>query len=295
MTGSIANGRDPRKSYGRMHISIYPFRTYLLVLSLVMYALSTSAQNSYEPTKNGRFGISTGWSQSLLADQHASPLLYRANMANVGLIYRYHSNLIFEAAVSIAIGSNQSQRFGKRMTSVSDTPDIHGTPSSYEVELNPSLSILNAELKVRMLWKAGDLHQLGISFHARHFTTGIGAGTSYYTQLDLAPTYQYANRWNNTQLHANLSLPLVAAVVRPTFSKDAALPDITSYWWGYVKTNTRITSVHQLLNPTAQIGMSWSLANGDDIGINYTGRWMSYPLPRPIRLFEHGLALNYLF
>lgn len=295
MTGSIANGRSPRKLSGRMHPGLLPQRSYLLVLGFLLCTLSPFAQNSYEPAKGGRFGLSTGWMQSLLADQHASPLLYRANTAQVGMIYRYHSNFMFEVALSIAIGSNQSRRFGKRTTTVSDTPDIHGTPSSYEVELNPFLSMLNAELEIKMSWEMGNVHQLGVSFHARHFTTGIGGGTSYYTQLDLAPTYQYAQTLNNKRLYANLSLPLVAALVRPTFSKDAALPDVTSYWWGYVKTNTRFTSIHQLLNPSAQIGLSWSLANGDDIGINYTGRWLSYPLPRPIRLFEHGLALNYLF
>lgn len=262
---------------------------------LLFFHLPVFTQVLEVPQHTGRFGIKSGWTHLLIGDQHASPLLYQANALNIGAIYQRRSNYLMSLSFTLSIGTNQATGFGKRVATVEGTPDIYGKVPDYQIEVNPFLSLLKGDLNFKMLWELADRHQLGASFNIRHLITGIGAGTSYYTQLDLAPEYQYDHPIGKANFQAALSLPLMAAVVRPNFSKDASLPNVTSYWWGYVKTNTKITSIHRLFHPSARLGLVWQKQNGSDLGIHYTSRWMSYPLPRPIRIWEQSIAMSYFF
>ena len=269
-------------------------RSLLLGIFLWCY-LPVFAQVPKERPIQNQFGIKTGWTQMLMADQHASPLLYRAHALNIGAIFQRRSNYLLSLSFTLSIGSNQAKGFGKRTATVEETPDIYGNIPSYQIEVNPFLSLLNGDLRVKMLWAIDEHHQIGASFNARHLITGIGAGTSYYTQLDLSPEYQFHHPLGKADFQAAFSLPVVAAVVRPNFSKDASLPDVTAYWWGYVKTNTKLIALDQLFQPSARLGLVWRRQNGADLGLHYTSRWMSYPLPRPIRIWEQSIAISYFF
>ncbi|MEM8528536.1 MAG: hypothetical protein AAGG68_28115 [Bacteroidota bacterium] len=268
----------------------------LLLLAICMSScINLFAQNQEENSLQHNFGIKAGWSQGLIYDQHTSPLLYQANMANIGLSYHREADLFFEVALRMRIGSNQSKAHGKRVATIYDPADIYGNIDSYEVEANPTISMMNADLRLRLLWSLNEQHRVGASLNVNQIMAGLGAGTWHYSQLDVAPEYQFTHQTDRADFHAAFSLPIAAVVVRPNWSHDASLPDVINYWWGFVKTNTQFTSLHQFFNPSLRLGTNWHLENGHDIGLNYFTSWRSYSNPIPMRMFEQGIEVAYFF
>ncbi|MCB0644383.1 MAG: hypothetical protein KDC44_22215 [Phaeodactylibacter sp.] len=266
-------------------------------LGLLLCLLLLSSQSRLTgQTNTDRWGLQVGWTASQLLDQHASPLLYQAHTADIGLSYRHPSKVLLEVGLVLKIGTNQAKDFGQRSSYIEDPADLFGNRSGYEAVVNPWLSMLNADLQLKLLWPIGEHHHLGGVFHARHFTTGMGATTTYYTQIDLAPAYQYAQPLGqSSRLQIDARLPVAALVVRPSYSKDASLPDVLSYWWGYVQTNTRFSTFPTLFNPSARLGLYRQLPSGREIGLSYQAQWLQYPDPRPIRILDQQLALHYFF
>lgn len=271
----------------------YKRRTALLLFLGILFPNLYAQSQENTPTHN--WGIKAGWTQSLISDQHSSPLLYQADAMNIGGIYQRQDHSLFEVLLTMQIGTNQAQRHGQRSVFIDETPDIYGEVESYELKANPLLSLMIADLKIRTLWPINDYHALGVSFNARHILTGIGADTWHYTQLDIAPEYRVTYSIANLETHASFSLPILAGVVRPNYAYDPSLPNTLNYWWGYVKTGSSITSVHQLLNPRTSAGLMWHFDNGRDLGVNYFAAWTSFPNPRPLRMFENGIDVIYFF
>ncbi|MEM0993339.1 MAG: hypothetical protein AAF847_01895 [Bacteroidota bacterium] len=269
-------------------------RQLLLIFYGIIYCVVLQAQSTKAPPLQN-WGIRAGWTQTLLSDQHASPLLYQADAMNIGGIYQRQGDAFFEIALTLQVGTNQAQRHGQRIVLIEDTPDIYGEIETFELEANPFLSMLVGDLRIKTLWSLNQYHALGVSFNARHILTGVGADTWHYTQLDIAPEYSITYTIGNLEARASGSLPLLAAVVRPNYAYDPSLPNTLNYWWGYVKTGTSITSVHQLLNPRASASLLWHFKNGRDVGVSYAAAWTSFPDPRPVRVFENSIDLIYFF
>lgn len=267
----------------------------LLLIFCTSINISLFGQNQEEGTSKQNFGIQAGWSQGLIYDQHTSPLLYQANMGNIGLVYQREADLFFEVSLNLSIGSNQSKAHGKRVATIYDPADIYGNVESYEIEANPTLSMMNTNLRLRLLWPLGDQHQVGASVNVNQIMAGLGAGTWHYSQIDVAPAYQFTHSTKVADFRVAFSLPIAAVVVRPNWSHDASLPDVTNYWWGFVKTNTKLTGIPQLFNPSVRLGLERELSNGHDIGFAYSASWRSYSNPRPMRMFVQGMDLFYFF
>ena len=195
------------------------------------------------------FGLKAGWTQAFIGDQHTSPLLYHANMMNIGAIYQRQGPFFLEVALTVKIGNNQAQRFGKRTFNYENTPDIYGEIEIDEIPANPFLSILAGAFHVKTLWALNDQHQFGVSLNAKHIYTGMSLDDWHYTQLDLAPEYQFSYRLFDGDIQASLSLPILAGVVRPNYAFDPSLQDLTSYYRGYVRTGSDIVSLNKLINP----------------------------------------------
>ncbi len=272
-----------------MHKLLIPFYLFLTIPMLLLGQVAT------ELDRKGKFGIQGGWTQLLIGDQHASPLLYTADALNIGAIYRNSGAVAFELALNLKVGTNQARRFGRRIGRLEDTPDIFGNQEIDEVTVNPFFSFFAGNLRFRALWPLGDRHKVGVSFNARHIYTGLALDDWHYSQLDIAPEYQFFKRLFNGDLQVNLSLPLLAGVLRPNYAFDPSLPDVTSYLRGYLKTSSKVTSLNDLLNPRIRLGYQWYFNNGKEVGLHYHASWTSYPDPRPVRMFENGIDLTYFF
>ena len=256
---------------------------------LLMNSQGLQAQSSHQ------LSIHLGYAHTLTADRHTSPLLYQAHTATIGLRHQYQGSYLLETSLHLRIGSNQSRRYGKRIATISDPANIYGEAESYEVEANPNLSMLDGSLQVLLAWSMGRAHYLGMVLNGRHILSGMGADTWLFTQVSLGPVYQYTLATRLLTYRLRIGLPVLSYVVRPNFSRDAALPEVISYWWGYVQTNSRIAAGYKLFAPTLELGTSWPLANGDALGFTYVANWSSYPSPRPMRMLTQSLDLSYSF
>ena len=198
-------------------------------------------------------------------------------------------------ALSISIGNNQPRQLGQRTATIEYLPDIYGHVDSDEIKANPFLSMLNGNLRLKMLWPVGNHHHLGASLNTRYTYTAIGIDTWQYGQVDLSPEYLFSYPFLDGEVECSASLPLFAGVMRMNYAFDPSLPDETNYFKGYLRTGTRITSINELINPKIRAGYLWHFPNGRDLGAYYSASWLSYTDPRSVRMFENGIDVVYFF
>ncbi|MEO0340051.1 MAG: hypothetical protein AAF242_12650, partial [Bacteroidota bacterium] len=70
----------------------------IIITSLLCATLIAQAQNER------RFGITAGWQEGFIGDQHLSTLLYKSDVLNVGAIYQSRGDFFFEAALQVGAG-----------------------------------------------------------------------------------------------------------------------------------------------------------------------------------------------
>lgn len=272
-----------------------PKKTLLLNSIVIGLLLGQILQGMGQSEANNHLGIQAGWTNIHLYDQHTSPLEYRAHALDIGLLYQGSSFPLFEVSLNFRMGTNQSKKHGKRVAILQETPDIYGNVSEYEIAVNPFLSMLKADLQMSVRWELNQHHSIGASFQGKHILAALGADSWHFTQVDIAPVYQVQYPIGKDKVHGRFRIPLLAGIVRPNFARDASLPDEINYWKGYLRTNATITSIHQVFNPSAQIGFQKALTNGNTAGINYSLSLLTYPLPRPVKMLEQGLHFQYFF
>ena len=241
------------------------------------------------------WAVSAGWAASYIGDQHTSPLLYRSDALQVGGQYNFSGESRFEIGLQIQIGTNQAQRHRRREGTFYEIPSLFEPQESYDYVVNPFFSRLGGRFFARLHWPIGEYSQLGIKAQVRYDLAGMAGDTWKFAQAHLGPSYRYKRPLHSTgSLHFSAHLPLIATVVRPNWAVDASLPDETNYFKGYLRTSTRLTSLHDLQNPQVQLGYQYQLQRGKALRLDYQLEWLSYSQPRPLRMFEHGLRLSYL-
>jgi|GEM_PF-1979533 len=261
----------------------------IMLLGLLLSGQIVSGQEDANALDN-RWRLEVGWQQLLLADRHASPLLYQSDALNLGGIYRGGFTPRWEISLNVQIGTNQAQAVGQRTGVVDGSPDIYGEKESFKVKANPFFSFLGGQLAGGVSWPIGTHQRIGAQISLQYMQTGMGFDTWHYTQLDLSPTYSYYYPLGPGQFRLDFSLPFLAVVQRPTYAFDPSLPDEGNYYKAYLKEGTKLASLDQLINPQLQLGYTFSLRNGKRIGLKYQFSWMSYPDPRPVRMLGQGLS-----
>ncbi|WP_421949696.1 hypothetical protein [Phaeodactylibacter xiamenensis] len=260
----------------------------------LLVMLAFSGLNAQEPSR-GQWGLQAGWTESFLYDAHASPLLYHADVANISGLYRRTGAFYFELALTLSIGTNRPQQLGRRSAEIVEVPDIYGQSETYEIRAYPFISIFRGQLQARGLWEIGGHHQVGFSFHTSYVYTGLGIDTWQFTQVALGPAYQYRYPVWKGGVEAAFSLPVTSLVVRPNYAFDPSLPDETNYYFGYLRTGTQLVAFPKLFNPRFRVGYVLPLEDAKSVGAYYNMEWLSYPDPRPLRVFSHGVDLVYFF
>jgi len=267
----------------------------LFLLPLFFITINGVSAQQEADSVPARWGLKAGWTESHIYDRHTSPLLYQADVMNIGGLYQRDGAFLFEVALTVSIGYNRPQRLGKREAEITETPDIYGQQDSYTITAYPFLSMASGQLNVRALWSLDHRHRLGVSINARHIYTGMAIDDWHYTQVDLSPEYAFSYGILDGDVEASFSVPLLAGVVRPNYAFDPSLPGLTSYYRGYLRTSSEITSIHRLFNPRLRAGYTWHFRNGKSLGAHYSAAWTSYPDPRPLRMFENGVDVTYFF
>lgn len=263
----------------------------IVILVFSLLANGAKGQERTNTMENG-WGLELGWHQLLLADRHASPLLYQADALDIGGSYRGGYAPRWEISLNAQMGTNQARNLGQRTGILDGPPDIDGDRESFEVKANPFISFLGGQFTGALSWPIGKRHRLGSRLSLQYMQTGMGLDTWHYTQLDLSPTYSYYYPLGPGNLKLDFSLPIIAVVQRPTYAFDPSLPDEGNYYKAYLKEGTKVASLDQFINPQLQLGYTWYRSHGKRIGLHYQLSWMSYPDPRPVRVLGQGLSLT---
>lgn len=244
------------------------------------------------PQKGWTFAA--GWTEGYLGDQHSSPLLYKSDVLDLDTRYTIPGKTFFEVGLQIQIGTIQAQRHRRRTGTLRETPNLFEETESFDYVANPFFSRFGGRLYTRLLWNVGENSQLGIMAQARYDLAGVAGDTWQFAMADIGPAYQYHREVHRKgAVRFAASLPLAAIIVRPNWAFDASLPDETNYFKGYLRTNTRFTTLHELQHPRISLGYQYQLPQGKTLGIDYRLQWLSYSQPRPLRMLEHGLQLSY--
>lgn len=105
-----------------------------------IWLLIASIQAQPNQSKRNALGFSVGWQQLKFLDQHASPLIYKANaFPDLGLYYNRKTNSsIFEMKVSGGKGTANPAKFGARnySTRFTDTSSFEYQIASQFIALN---------------------------------------------------------------------------------------------------------------------------------------------------------------
>lgn len=256
--------------------------------------LITSAIYAQTPSEN-RWGITTGWTEAAIGDQHISPLLYQSDVLHVGGLFQHRGKTFIEVALNFGIGTNQAQNLRYRKGTFRSTPDLYGEIESYDYKVNPFFSSFNGALQVKLLWTLNTQHQIGLRANTRYWLAGMAGDTWQYAQVDFGPAYQYTHPLFDGDIQVNIDLPLLAFVVRPNYGVDPSLSDETNYFKGFVRTGSSWATINEFVNPRVRAGYLYQFRNGKELGAYYKVQWTSFPEPRPVRIFEHGLDLVYFF
>ncbi|MCG8326492.1 MAG: hypothetical protein MI974_02345 [Chitinophagales bacterium] len=268
-------------------------RIIIPILCLLSVQILLAQENT--ASVNARWGVKAGWTEGYTYDEHTSPLFYQYDVMNIGGMYQRQGAFLLDVSLTLKIGTNRPKQLGHRTGTITETPDIYGHIESYEIKAYPFFSMVSGDLKVRALWQLSGGHQLGASLNARHIYTGMAIDDWHYTQLDIAPEYQFSYRLLRGDLTGSFSLPLLAGVVRPNYAFDPSLPDLTNYYRGYLRTSSSLVSLNKLFSPRFRAGYTWHFSSGESLGASYFAAWTSYPDPRPMRMFENGIEVTYFF
>ena len=102
-----------------------------------------------QPRVSTDWQVGLGYTQFHTLDLHHSPLIYRAHAGQLsGQFSRYHDKGSWELGLTLAVGGQQSKRFGQRTAYVYDPLDINGQKDSVQYVLNPAFSFGRASLHV---------------------------------------------------------------------------------------------------------------------------------------------------
>ncbi|GAB5551727.1 MAG: hypothetical protein Sapg2KO_13180 [Saprospiraceae bacterium] len=246
-------------------------------------------------TPENRWGITAGWTEAAIGDQHISPLLYQSDVLNVGGLFQHRGQTFIEVSLKFGIGTNQAQNLRYRKGTFKETPDFYGEVESYDYVVNPFFSSFNGAFQLKLLWQIGTHHQLGVRANTRYWLTGKAGDTWQYAQFDIGPSYQYSYPIFKGHIQADVDLPLLAYVVRPNYGVDPSLSDETNYFKGFLRTGASWATINEFINPNIRVGYLHQFQNGKELGAYYKLRWTSFPEPRPVRIFEHGFDLVYFF
>lgn len=138
------------------------------------------------------------------------------------------------------------------------------------------------------------------TFRIHRLYTNNSFNYEFISSLDVAPAIVYHSKLgeNQLQLRGAISLPIVAAVVRPGYVSTQPEPYLqTDSWKKAFFECIDITSWNRYFNFNAQFAASYFLANGN--GLRLTYHWEYYHYNRitinKVSNRNHGLSLATMF
>ncbi|MEO0895072.1 MAG: hypothetical protein AAFY71_01540 [Bacteroidota bacterium] len=261
-------------------------KNLIVVCSLLGISMGLFAQSP-----SGKWSINMGYDHAQINDPFSSPLMYRAHAIKVGTHYQKESDVFTSFDFALSIGNSQPVNIGQRTATIIEDPDIYGERESFDVSVNPLLSFVRARASYGIGWEIAPHHFLGAALKAEHTYTGIRLDDWFYTEAGLSAMYHGSFDVGAGNLDLDVQLPLLAFVVRPNYSSDAYLPELSSYYLTYVKTAGKVVGLHQLQHPDIRLTYHPS----GNFSVGYHGEYLRYQEPGPVRLLSNQVFIQYNF
>lgn len=235
----------------------------------------------------GTFGLHT-------FDQQASPLQYVAKISPLyGLTYHHYApRSQFALRLAGGIGTMNPDRFGSRSYS---TTFSDGTSFTYEISSHLFHLNLEADYLRRIVghekghfsaWVGGSIGEsLLYADEVANFPWVVNAAT--FSPLILTNyTFGMGHR---LILRADIAVAgLVTRAIWANFPKSTSDNNVIAYF----KQGTHPAKVGQLGNVNLQLGYSYQLNPHLSLAATYRAQYLSYPVPRPIRILTSSLSLQ---
>ncbi|MGV3556899.1 hypothetical protein [Larkinella arboricola] len=264
------------------------------ILFTISFLLTVFGRPAYAQRHSNAVGISVGTLTLRMLDQQASPLRYRGTIRPVfGLRYGHASDRSrFNLRLSGGAGSMNPERFGSRSYA---TPFPDGKTFTYDVSSVFYSATIEADYLRRVnspdnatgnLWVGGALQEsMWYADEVANFPWVMNTAT-------VAPVVQYDYPFQPRHtLTLRVDLAVFGLITRAIYANFPKSTDDTNVG-AYFKQGTRTATINKLGNVNVQLGYGFRVNSRISLGAFYRVRYLSYPLPRPIRAVSSTLSLE---
>lgn len=260
-------------------------------------AISFGQTADHNDTNHWRIGI--GYQNHRTLDQNISPLIYVSNNAVLNAQFeKYKTSTLWNLGMNLAIGSNQSKRHGRREAITYDPYPLLDERDSTIYEINPGLSLIQAELRYAMLWKLRSEKRpwyLGASLSDRFTYSAMGADVWFFNQMSLmaaARTTLYCQRKSTVDI--GVQVPIMSYLLRQPYALDPSLPE-ASYFKAYLQTGSSFSSINKFQQINIGVDYRYRLNRGKSIGLLWQMTWMNFAnIPdRNLQSYAHSFFITY--
>ncbi|UHG89625.1 hypothetical protein [Spirosoma oryzicola] len=269
---------------------MHTFHKLFFILSFITRLVSPASAQTYKNT----IGLSLGTFRLRMLDQQASVLEYTGRaLPLVGLTYRHQSERArFNLRLSGGVGEMNPTRFGARTYT---TPTGDGNEFSYQISSTMYAFNLEADYFRRVgpveptklsTWVGGSLRE------SAWYADEVGNFPWLVNTATLSPVVQtdYAFQPNHS-LSLRLDMAVLGLITRAIWAGYPKSTDDSNVA-AYFKQGTRPTAVGKLSHVNVQFGYSYRLSPRMSVGATYRARYVSYPVPRPVRAVSSNVSLE---
>lgn len=266
----------------------------ILISTGFLFIFLACAQAQPDTWGRNSLGISAGWQQLKFLDEHASPLLYKANATPlIGLNYTHRgTRSYFSIKASGGAGSANPGRFGSR-----DYMTRWSEKDSFQYQIS-SLFVL-AELEATYFKKlnpssAGTLNYwLGGTISERAYYADEVANMPWMINAaEFSPGFKIDYQPRSRHLFSvKIDLAGVAFLTRNVyglFAKSNKENNVVSY----LKQGTRFTSLHQYQKVRFELNYTAQVSRRIALGATYGLKWLHYSYPKPLHAVDNRFYFN---
>jgi len=269
----------------------------ILALCLVLVS-ATATQAQKVPVPRRAIGLSLGWQNMKMLDQHASPLAYGTNsiFPRVGLSYsRQTGRSAYDIEVSGASGQINPARFGARQYKAkwSQTDSFQYTLSS---------PIYMTDIKVSYYRNLGSLS----TGNQNYWVGGALEESAYlapemmnmpwlYNAVDLSPAVavNYEPSFDHN-IGIKVDFAAIALVSRATygfFAKSNKDKNVKAF----LKQGTRAVLPNKYRKGNLNLFYRYQVSRKFAMGSSYKLKWTHYSVPKPLRVLDKSLDFKFSY
>ena len=271
-------------------------KTILTASLLLLITVVTQAQTT--PFKKRTIGLSVGWQNFKMLDQHASPLAYGTNsiFPKIGISYSRQTNRSdFQLELSGTSGNLNPKNFGARKYKAK-----WNEKDSFQY--NVGGAFYNANIKASYFrnlnsLSSDDLHYWvgGVLNESAYYSDAVANMPWVFNAADLSPAFKVA--YTPSSQHSigiQVDFAAIAVVTRavyalfPKSNKDKNVP-------AYFKQGTKTAFPDKYRKASLQLTYQYQVSHKFAVGAGYSMKWMRYSTPKMLHATDKNFDIKFLY